>query len=261
MTHVTSNAPEGTPNWIDLGVPDVERAKAFYGPIFGWEFQDTGAETGHYNLCLLRGESVAAVMKNPDENAADFWWDVYFAADDCDATVARVTDAGGEVVEPPMDVMDLGRMAIVRDPQGAQFGLWQGRAHIGSAYVNEPGSLVWNEVVTPDPKAALDFYAAVFGHRGEAMPAEEAGGMDYTVLKRPDGRYIGGVMGEPGAGGASWQSCFAVADADEAVRLVREGGGAVDQEPVDSPYGRFASVRDPFGARFQVMKPAPEPAG
>ena len=261
MTHVTSNAPEGTPNWVDLGVPDVERAKAFYGPILGWEFRDTGAETGHYNLCLLHGESVAALMRNSDEQAAAYWWDVYFAADDCDAAALRVTDAGGRVVEPPMDVMDLGRMAIVRDPQGAQFGLWQGRAHIGSAYVNEPGSLVWNEIVTTEPEAALGFYAAVFGHQGEAMPAEQAGDMDYTVLKRPDGRYIGGVMGEPGASGASWLSCFAVTDADEAVRLVREGGGTVDQEPVDSPYGRFASVRDPFGARFQVITPETGPEG
>jgi hypothetical protein len=201
------------------------------------------------------------MMTNPEDQPDVYWWGVYFAADDCDGFVKRVTDAGGEVVAPAMDVMDQGRMAIVRDPRGGQFGLWQGRTHPGSRIVNDPGSFVWNELVTPDSAAAGEFYKAVFGYELEAVP-----GMDYTALKRAgDGRYIGGILGGSeivlGGGGpvSSWTTYFSVDDADEAVRKVRAGGGTVDSEPQDSPYGRSAAVRDPFGVPFHVMKPAPDP--
>ncbi|GAA4384828.1 VOC family protein [Actinomadura verrucosospora] len=263
MTHVTGNAPEGTPNWLDIGVPDLDRARTFYGTLLGWQFQDAGPEAGHYNMCNLRGEPVAGMMQNPEGEPDVFWWSVYFAADDCDALVKRATDGGGDVVVAPMDVMDLGRMAVLRDPQGAHFGLWQGRSHFGSRIVNEPGSFAWNELVTRDSAAAGEFYRAVFGYELEPMP----GDMDYTVLRRAgDGRYAGGILGgsEIVLGGgdgpvSSWLTYFAVDDADEAVRKVRAGGGAVDSEPEDTPYGRAASVRDPFGVPFQVIKPAQEP--
>ncbi|QXJ19968.1 VOC family protein [Actinomadura graeca] len=254
MTHVTSNAPTGTPTWLDLGIPDLDRAKTFYGTLFGWQFQDVGPEGGHYNMCTLRGEPVAAMMQNPDEQATKFWWNVYFATDDIGEVVDRAAKAGGEVVQPAMDVMSQGRMAIVKDPQGGQFGLWQGQDHVGAAYVNEPGTLVWNDLVTADADTARAFYTAVFDYGLEPVP-----GMDYTALRRPDGHYIGGIHGEPGAAETSWISYFDVADADEAVRRVRAGGGTVDEEPQDTPYGRIAAVRDPFGAPFRVMKTAPAP--
>ncbi|WP_067465315.1 VOC family protein [Actinomadura macra] len=254
MTHVTSNAPTGTPTWLDLGIPDLDRAKTFYGTLFGWQFQDVGAEGGHYNMCTLRGEPVAGMMQNPDEEATDFWWSVYFAADDAEEVVDRVTKAGGEVVHPAMDVMGQGRMAIVKDPQGGQFGLWQGQAMVGSAYVNEPGTLVWNDLITSDADAARGFYTSVFDYGLEPVP----GDMDYTALRRPDGGFIGGILGDSAAT-ASWVTYFDVADADEAVRRVRAGGGTVDEEPQDTPYGRIATVRDPFGVPFRVMKTAPTP--
>lgn len=261
MTLVTSNAPDGTPTWMELGIPDIERAKAFYGALFGWEFQDNGPESGYYTMCLLRGEPVAAMMPNPDQEATDFWWGVSFAAADCDGTAKRAADAGGETVHPPMDVMDLGRMAVLKDPQGGQFSLWQGRSHTGARIVNEPGSFVWHDLFTPDTGAAREFYGAALGLRSERLPDHSGGDVDYTTLQRPDDRYIGGIMGEPGAPRASWVTYFAVEDADEAVRLVREGGGTVEEDPFDSPYGRIAAIRDPFGAPLRVMKPAPEPQG
>ncbi|MFC4049559.1 VOC family protein [Actinomadura syzygii] len=261
MTQVTSNAPEGTPNWLDIGVPDIDRARAFYGALFGWQFEDAGPEAGHYNMCKVRGLPVAGMMQNPDDQPDTYWWNVYFATDDCDGSAERAASAGAEVVVPVMDVMGQGRMAVLKDPQGAQFGLWQGEAHVGSAIVNDPGSFVWNELATPDAGPAREFYGTLFGYEFEPVP-----GMDYTALKRPDGRYVGGILGGAetvlGGGGEAvptWLTYFSVEDADQAVREVRAGGGSVDAEPQDSPYGRSASVRDPFGVPFRVMKPAPEP--
>ncbi|MFI0408479.1 VOC family protein [Actinomadura sp. 3N508] len=265
MTKVTGNSPEGTPTWLDIGVPDLDRAKAFYGALFGWEFEDAGPEAGHYHTCTVQGEPVAGMMLNPEEEPDVYWWSVYFATDDCDGAVKRATDAGGEVVVPAMDVMDMGRMAILKDPRGGQFGLWQGRSHTGSRIVNEHGSFVWNDLFVPgDAGPAREFYRALFGYQVE--PMQDAEGLDYTTIARPDGRFMGGVLGGEGlvlGGGAeevaSWLTYFAVEDADAAVRQVEAGGGTVEESPADTPYGRIATVRDPFGVPFRVMKPAPDP--
>jgi len=131
MSFVTENQPDGTPTWIDLGIPDLEQAMRFYGALFGWEFQVGPPETMRYTRCLLGGRPVAALAENPDPEASRFWWNVYLATGDCDATVRRVTDAGGSVVLAPADVPGQGRMAIAKDPVGPSSA--SGRAAASSA--------------------------------------------------------------------------------------------------------------------------------
>jgi uncharacterized protein len=252
MSDVTENQPDGTPTWIDLGVPDLDRAMGFYGSLFGWEFET--AATGHYTTCLLRGRRVAAIAQDPDPDANRRWWNVYLATADCDATARRVTDAGGTLVQGPMDIMDQGRVALADDPVGARFGLWQGRAHIGAQVVNEPGSLVRNDLVTPDPEPARAFYSAVFGYtldRNEDLPD-----FDFTFLRRPDGHEIGGVMGLPDAPRSAWSTTFEVADTDAVVERASAGGGTAGA-PEDFVYGRMATITDPFGAEFSVIARPP----
>jgi predicted enzyme related to lactoylglutathione lyase len=250
MSEVTGNAATGTPDWVDLGIPDLERAKEFYNAVFGWEFLEGPPETGGYTMCLVRGRRVAAIMRNPDPTATAFWWNVYFATDDLDGAVKRISDAGGTVPMAAMDVLDQGRMAIAVDPQGAQFGLWQGMAMHGAELVNEPGAFAWNELVTPDAAGAAAFYSAVFDRPVESMNVP---GMDYRTVK-VDGRDVAGVHGLPDAPAARWTTYFAVADADEAARTALAHGGTVVAEPKDSPYGRFGILRDPFGAEFAAMR-------
>jgi uncharacterized protein len=189
MSLITANQPDGTPTWIDLGIPDLDRAMAFYGTVFGWEFDVGPAEFGRYTMCLLRGEPVAAMMPNHEEGATRFWWNVYLATDSCDRTAERIAAAGGTLVIEPMDAMEHGRMAIARDPTGAQFGLWQGRKHVGARIVNEPGSLVRNDLVTPDPGPARAFYTAVFDFTLDGN--EDMPDYDFTFLRRPSGRSRG----------------------------------------------------------------------
>ena len=250
MSYVTANQPTGTPTWIDLGIPDLDRAMDFYRAVFGWEFEVGPEETGRYTICLLRGRPVAALMANQDQGATDFWWNVYLATDDCDGTAKRITDSGGTLLQPPMDVMDQGRMAIARDPVGAQFGLWQGRAFLGAQVVNEPNALLRNDLVTPTPEPARAFYSAVFDFTLDANnPALP--GVDFTFLRRPDGYEIGGIMGDPTVPVSRWGTLFEVADTDAAVaKAVGAGGSSTD--PVDMVYGRTAEITDPFGARFTV---------
>jgi uncharacterized protein len=250
---VDTNQPLGTPTWIDLGVPDLDRAMEFYGAVFGWEFDVGPAEYGRYTSCLLRGRRVAA-LSAMHEPGADCFWNVYLATPDCDRTAERARAAGGVLLQEPMDVMDQGRMAIVRDPVGAQFGLWQGRAHTGAQVVNEPGALVRNDLVTPEPGPAREFYAAVFDFTLDGNP--DMPQADFTFLRRPDGHEVGGIMGAPGSTSA-WSTTFEVADTDEAVRRALDTGGSSDG-PKDFLYGRLATITDPFGAQFSIItRPAP----
>jgi hypothetical protein len=248
MSHVTSNQPEGTPTWIDLGVPDLGRAGDFYGAVFGWTYHRGSAATGHYTNCLLGGRRVAGMMPTPDGGNAR--WNVYLATADCDTTAARIADAGGTIVQQPMKVGGKGRMAIARDPGGAQFGLWQGGSHIGCEVVNEPNSLVRNDLITSEPEPAKRFYADVFGFtldRNDDLPD-----LDFTFLRRPDGHEVGGIFGNPDAPESAWNTTFEVADTDATVERAAAAGGTVG-DPQDMLYGRMATITDPFGTEFSVI--------
>lgn len=255
MSRIDTPQPLGTPTWIDLGIPDLDRAMEFYGAVFGWDFEVGPEEFGRYTMCRLDGRAVAAIMPNPEPTATDFWWQVYLATDDCEATAKRVTEAGGRLVQPPDDVADQGRMAIAVDPVGAQFGLWEARSFVGAELVNEPGALLRNDLVTPTPGPARDFYAAVFDFTLDGNP--DLPGLDFVFLRRPDGHEIGGIMGDPSAGSSQWGTLFEVADTDATVAAARAAGGTAT-DPKDFVYGRLASVTDPFGATFDIGSRLPD---
>lgn len=247
MSEVTSNAPNGTPTWVDLGIPDLDRAMDFYAGIFGWEYDARPVESMTYVICKLRGQPVAGMMRNPDPEMTHFWWNVYFASDDVDGTVKRVVDGGGRMILPPDDVMDQGRMAVVADPVGAQYGLWHGRELTGARIVSEPGATAWSELITPQAGRAAEFYAAVFDYTTRAVQD------DYTLLVRPDGHEVAGIWARGDVDRSSWATYFQVTDADTAIERATAAGGALRGEPWDSPYGRIAVLTDPFGAEFRVV--------
>lgn len=235
MSEVNECQQPGTPTWVDLRVPDVAAARDYYARVFGWAYEDSELGT----VCLLRGLPVAG-MRAGDDRA----WRVHLATDDCDATVEAVLAAGGAVTEEPHDVGGLGRAATVVDPVGAVVGLWQGRAFPGCRLVNEPDTLVRNDLVTGEPAPARAFYAAVFGFTLDGNPDVD---FDFTFLRRPDGHEIGGVMGLPGAPSA-WNTTFEVADTD--ATLARAGAAVT---PDDTIYGRSATFRDPFGVELTII--------
>ncbi|AZS72439.1 glyoxalase [Streptomyces lydicus] len=255
MSEISINQPLGTPTWIDLGVPDLDRAKAFYRALFGWEYAERSAATGPFTLCLLRGRRVAALRPvSAADVEGESWWLPYLATDDCDAAAERIVECGGAVPVPPSDVAYLARTAVVADPVGARFGLWQGRTLPGCELVNEPGTLVRNDLASPDPEPARRFYTAVFDFTLDGN--DDLPDFDFTFLRRPDGHEIGGVFGDPTAPASRWQTVFEVADTDAlAARAVAAGGTA--GTPEDSPYGRTAALTDPFGTAFSVITRPP----
>lgn len=255
MPQVKSYAA-GTPCWVDLTTSDPKGARDFYGPLFDWDLTEGGPETGGYTLAELGGLPVAGLPGQPKPDNLPVAWTTYFATDNVDDTVQRVTANGGSVSTGPMDVTDQGRMAVVSDPANAVFGLWQAGKHFGAALVNEPGTICWNELMTPDLPAARRFYTSVFGYEWDDVDTGP-GGPAYSTFA-VDGRAVGGAMqldpSQTGGAPPAWMADFAVADADETTRKAAELGGGVNVPATDSSYGRFAILRDPQGGAFAVIR-------
>jgi predicted enzyme related to lactoylglutathione lyase len=243
--------PNGTPCWIDYGAADLDAAKTFYSDVLGWSYTGGEPEYGGYLSAMVNGEQAAGLAPQMDPSDPPRWT-TYFATDDADAGAARIREAGGTVVVEPMQVGPMGTMVIALDPQGNPFGLWQAGTHTGVRVHNEPGALAWNEAAVEDPDAARAFYAAVFGFHYDEVPG--AGG--YTTFATGD-RPLGGLGGHQPGNPKGWTTCFSVASADDAVAAVTAGGGKVTMAPVDTEFGRFAVVEDPWAAPFSVMQEPP----
>jgi uncharacterized protein len=260
MSVETSFEP-GTFCWIDLGTPDQDAAGEFYGALFGWELkEDENAEqTGGYRTAQVDGNAIGGVMRLMQEGQPPAWLN-YICVEDADATVAKAREAGGVVHAEPMSVLDYGRMAVLADPTGAAFGIWQPGIHIGADLVGEAGAMSWNELNTRDPEAAKAFYGDLFGWSFEEKEFEGTGA--YTAITLGE-ETVGGLIDitdrVPAEVPAHWLVYFAVEDAEAAIETTKEWGGDVAAGPFDiAEVGRIAVVKDPFGAFFAVIQPDPE---
>ncbi len=249
MAERTSYAP-GTPSWVDVSSTDTDASAAFYGALFGWEASEAGPveETGGYRMFSYRGSQVAGLGPTMGGPPA---WMTYVTVADVNASVTVATESGGAQLAGPMDVMDAGRMAVLADPVGAVFSIWQPKTHPGAGLVNEPGTLCWNELQSRDPEAAKAFYTALFGWGIGGAP--DGSYIEWQV----DGDTVGGMMPMPDAVPAdvpsNWLTYFSVDDCDSTVKRIKELGGNVMGDPVDVPVGRFALASDTVGAVFAVI--------
>jgi uncharacterized protein len=244
----------GTPLWIDLGSPDLPGSARFYSELFGWQAEDQGEQMGHYTMFRQDGKSVAAVapLMSPQQPTA---WSTYISTTNAEETAKEVTDAGGQVVSPPMQIMEEGTMAVCIDPTGAAFGLWQPNRMTGADLVNVPVSLSWNELSTRDMAAAKTFYTKVFPWTAKSNPMPD--GSEY-VEWQIDGKSIGGGMQMgaqmPAQVPPHWLVYFAVANTDNTLKRAQELGAKVMMPAMDIPQGRFGVLTDPQGAAFAVIQ-------
>jgi uncharacterized protein len=278
--------PPGVPCWVDTGQPDPEAAVSFYGGLFGWEFEDRMPPDtpGRYFVAQLRGRDVAAVGSQPEQAPPTPAWNTYVWVDSADETAAKVKDAGGSVLMEPFDVLDAGRMAVLADPSGAAFCVWQAGRHRGAQLVNEPGTWNFSELNTRDPDDAKAFYGAVFGWEAQTVELGDGGFTffrvpgygDYLAQRDPDLRDRMAADGAPeGFEDAvawlvpmtsdqfpdevppHWSITFAVDDADAAAARAADLGGKVTVPPFDAPYVRMTLLSDPQGATFTASKYVP----
>ncbi len=245
--------PPGTPCWVDLGVSDVDRSGAFYARLFGWDVADPTTSTGGYALCSLEGRTVAGLGQRVAGGTS--LWSTYLAVDDLDAAVLRAARAGWQVLAPPTDVADLGRVAFGADPTGATYGLWQAGTLVGVERHDEPGALTWHELMTRDYPAARAYYQEVHGWQLDGQGADEAS--PYGAVRGESGAVVCGVGSIDGRSDhrtrSHWMSYFCVEETDRAAAAVVELGGAVTFEPFDSPFGRVAVAAGPDGEVFCLI--------
>jgi predicted enzyme related to lactoylglutathione lyase len=262
----SAESPRGQLIWYELMTPDAEASKAFYDSVVGWQIGEPVAEFQGYRM-INRSDDRAAggVLPLTDEmqqHGARAIWLGYIGVDDTDAAVAAIEEAGGKSLMPAMDIPNVGRIAMVADPQGAPFYVMKPippadkpNAQSDVFSVDQPQHVRWNELSTTDQDGAIAFYTSQFGWTQEGdMDMGEMG--KYRFIQNR-GTTIGAVMRKPPQLPVSlWTFYIGVDDIDRATEAVTSGGGRILHGPMEIPGGEFSlNAIDPQGASFGLVGP------
>ncbi|TML36335.1 MAG: VOC family protein [Actinobacteria bacterium] len=243
----------GTFSWADVATTDQQAAKGFYSGLFGWQAEDMPMGDGAaYSMMRLNGKDVAAVAPQPQqqrEAGVPPAWNSYVTVESADAAAEKAGQLGATVHAPPFDVMEVGRMAVIQDPQGAFFMVWEPKQMIGAGLVNAPGALAWNELATPDVDGAAAFYGELFGWTTDPF---EGSPQRYLIIKNRD-HGNGGIRdlteNEPMP---YWLVYFGIAGIDGGLSKAEELGGSNLAGPMDIGIAKIGIVQDPQGAVFAI---------
>lgn len=258
--------------WYELMTPDHTSAEAFYGQLIGWQFE---SDDSYRHIAASEGHigGILQLTAEMTSSGARPGWLGYVTVEDVDKMVASIEADGGTVHMPARDMENVGRMAMVADPQGALLYVMRPspreraddpESHAFSYDRPRQGHCAWNELSTGDPDAAKQFYGKHFGWvKDGEMDMGPMGKYEFLrhAGRAPDGSPMGqGMLGAvmplvPGGSPvAAWTFYFRVPNIDAAAETVTAGGGAVIQEPVEIPGGDYSLVaRDPHGAHFGLV--------
>jgi len=251
MPHIDKHPP-GAFCWIELSTTDQNAAKSFYSSLFGWASQDFPmGPNDFYTMFQLEGrDAAAAYTMRPEQRSQGVppHWMIYIAVESADNAASRVAQLGGKLLAPPCDVYDIGRMAVVQDPTGAVFALWQPKSHTGTGIAGVPGTLCWADLVTTDPARAKEFYTGLFGWRiikGENDPS------GYLHIANGE-KFIGGIppanFRDPNVP-PHWLAYLVVSNCDETAAKAKQLGAKTHLAPMTmEKVGRMAILADPQGA-------------
>ena len=251
---------QGQPCWVELASHDASAGKHFYSALLGWSLQDMPIPDGVYTMFNL------AIGDETDEIGAAYQmhaemssqgeptnWTVYFAVDSVDDTIELARSCGGELLLGPHDVGTAGRMALLSDPEGAKFAIWQAGEHIGAGKRGEVGTLCWVELACRNTELAKEFYPKILGWKVQPGDMPDFEYTEWLV----DGQSFGGMMEmteEWGDIAPHWMLYFTVEDCDETVVKAAKLGGKICVPPTNIPkVGRFAVINDSQGGFFSVI--------
>ncbi|HEX4227576.1 MAG TPA: VOC family protein [Bryobacteraceae bacterium] len=254
---IVESHPPGSFCWFELGTTDQTGAKKFYGSLLGWTAEDSPMGPDEvYTMFNLDGRNVGgcyALKADMLSQGVPPHWMLYVAVTDADQTAAKAGSAGGKVMASPFDVMDFGRMAVLQDPTGATFSIWQPKTHPGAGIQGVPGTVCWADLMTPEPKRAAEFYGQVF---------------DWHVEPGKDGNYLHVKNGNDFIGGIPpaehfnpntpphWMIYFLVQDSDASTAQAKDAGATIYVPPMTvEGVGRWSIVADPQGAAFALFQP------
>ena len=240
-----ANKP-GTFCWVELGTSDDAAAKKFYTDLFGWGTNENDmGEMGTYYIFTKNGKEAAAMYRLGANMPMPPHWMPYVAVTSADETAAKAKSMGAEL-NGPFDVFDMGRMAVIKDPQGAHLAVWEEKKHAGIEVRDEPNAFCWGELHAQDLDAAKAFYPSLFGWRLKDSP-------DYTEWHLGE-QAVGGMIRAHGPG-TYWMPYFAVDDCDAMTSKAKAAGATVYVGPQDiEKVGRFSVLADPQGAVFALIK-------
>jgi len=252
----TATAILGRPVWYELMTTDPAAAEQFYKKIIDWKSAPFEASPTPYTVFKRSGDvQVAGLMKTPDGLKAPPFWAMYVAVPALEDTVAQITKRGGSAMSEVITVPSVGRMQMMRDPQGAAFYIIQPEPREERPETApEVGEASWHELMTTDAPAAMAFYSAIFGWQpSETMDMGPMG--KYHMFNRPHG-MIGGMMNKPPAMAQvppHWAIYFRVPDINQAVERIKANGGTILNGPMEVPGGdQVLNARDPQGAPFSL---------
>ena len=256
MAHIDKH-PAGSFCWIELATSDQNAAKNFYASLFGWQANDSPMGPGEfYTIFRLEGKDAAAgYTLRPDQKAQGVppHWMPYIAVESADKAADLAKQLGGTLIMPAFDVMEAGRMAVIQDPTGAYFCVWQAAKNTGIGIAGVHGTLCWGDLSTPDVKRASEFYSGLFGWQIMAGENDKSG---YLHIKNGE-QFIGGIppaeyrqSGAP----AHWLAYFYVDDVKVSTAKATGLGAKVYMGPmaIDN-VGDMSVVADPQGALFALF--------
>jgi len=234
--------------WHDNGSTDVEKAKTFYTQLFGWETEIFKPGEMDYAMIKAGGQTHGGI--SAAQGGAPSNWIGHVLVTDVDETVLRAEGAGGKVLAGPMDIPEVGRMAVIADPQGAVISAF---ASAGEPPTNE-GTFVWDELMTTDVEGAKSFYKEVFGWTAKDM---DMGEMTYTIFVRAGDVDAAGCMERPAGVEAPphWLPYIGTKDVDATAAKAKKLGATIFRDGTDIPnMGRYAIIQDPIGAVFGIWQ-------
>ncbi len=239
--------------WYDLMARDPKGAEDFYQKVIGWSYTDYPMENMTYRMIKPGEEHIGGIVGLEQQEVPAHWLS-YIQVPDVDEACKRASEMGGHVSHPPTDIPEVGRFAVVTDPQGGTFSPFT-PLKSGESVPEGNGTVAWRELITSDPEAARDFYANLIGWEQDQM---KIGDDDYVMFKS-GGNFIGGLIMKPiprEQAQPLWIPYFQVEDVDDACKTAEENGGRIQYQPTDIPdIGRFAIMADPDGATFAVFTP------
>jgi uncharacterized protein len=244
--------PPGAFSWVDLVTADAAASKAFYSDLFGWDVDDTGIGDG-YTIFRLDGDAVGGLLEVSDATTASVappTWTSFVTVADADIAAKRAVQHGGKVRSEPNEMFESGRTAVLEDPHGALFAVWQPLTRIGAERVNDIGCLCINELATTDIDGARAFYQDLFGWTTEMVDTGPGG---PTIVAVYNDGTLNANMSDSGGAPPHWRPYFAVESVLSALERVQVLGGTVAFGPIPIPNGSFAGVLDPQGALFGLF--------
>jgi predicted enzyme related to lactoylglutathione lyase len=238
----------GTFIWHENQSTDAEKAKGFYTQLLGWQTEKWQGEMD-YTIIQVGGKGHGGLMAA--QGGAPSHWMGSVLVEDVDETARRAEAAGGRILFGPESMPEVGRFAVIADPQGAATTAFapQGEGEVGE------GVFVWDELHTSDPGAAKSFYTEVYGWSARD---QDMGGMTYTIFQSRGGTDVGGCMQlmEGMQAPPHWLVYIGTDDIDATTARAKELGATVHVDPTDIPnQGRFSVLQDPAGAAFGLFQP------